>query len=98
MSEVAWPIILNQGSCSGGTLLEAHQEQHYSIRHWARRWGFSEKTVREWFRDEYGPGILRQPNTGRRRKRDYTTMRISASAAARVYEKRIGGRKPREVM
>jgi hypothetical protein len=64
------------------------EEQHYSISYWARRWGFSVKTVREWFRDEYGPGILRQPNTGRRSKRDYTTLMISATAAARVYSRR----------
>jgi len=70
----------------------AFQEQHFPIRYWARRWGFSEKTVREWFRDEYGPGILRQPNVGRRSKRDYTTIMISASAAARVYAKRTGGK------
>jgi hypothetical protein len=54
----------------------------------AERAGFSQKTVREWFRDEYGPGILRQPNVGRRSKRDYTTITISASAAARVYAQR----------
>jgi hypothetical protein len=45
-------------------------------------WGFSVKTVRDWFRDEYGPGILRQPDTGRRKTRDYTTITVSASAAA----------------
>lgn len=56
---------------------------------WAGRWGFSVKTVREWFRDEFGPGILRQRNIGRRSKRDYTTIMISPSAAARVYAKRI---------
>lgn len=67
---------------------QAFEEQHYPIRYWAHRWGFSVKTVREWFRDESGPGILRQPNTGRRSKRDYTTIMISASAAARVYAKR----------
>ena len=66
------------------------EEQHYPVVYWARRWGFSSKTVREWFRDEYGPGILRQPNTGRRSKRDYTTMMISPIAAARVYSKRTG--------
>lgn len=66
----------------------AFEEPHYPIAHWARLWGFSEKTVRDWFRDEHGPGILRQPNTGRRKKRDYTTTMISASAAARVYAKR----------
>lgn len=67
---------------------QAFEEQHFPAVYWARRWGFSVKTVREWFRDEYGPGILRQPNTGRRSKRDYTTIMISASAAARVYAKR----------
>jgi hypothetical protein len=66
----------------------AFEEQHYAVAYWARLWGFSQKTVREWFRDEYGPGILRQPNTGRRSKRDYTTLMISPSAAARVYAKR----------
>jgi hypothetical protein len=54
----------------------------------AQRAGFSQKTIREWFRDEYGPGILRQPNVGRRSKRDYTTITISASAAASVYAQR----------
>jgi hypothetical protein len=33
---------------------------------------------------------LRQPNTGRRKTRDYTTITVSASAAARVYAKRTG--------
>jgi len=64
------------------------EEQHYPIRYWSQRWGFREKTVREWFRDEYGPGVLRQLNIGRRSKRDYTTIMISPSAAARVYGKR----------
>ena len=67
---------------------QAFEERHYPIAYWARLWGFSQKTVREWFRDEYGPGILRQPNVGRRSKRDYTTITISASAAARVYAQR----------
>jgi hypothetical protein len=69
--------------------LPASQELHYPIAQWSRLWGFSPKTVREWFRDEYGPGILRQPNTGWRSKRDYTTATISPSAAARVYAKRV---------
>ena len=67
---------------------QAFEERHYPITYWARLWGFSPKTVREWFRDESGPGILRQPNVGRRSKRDYTTITIAASAAARVYAKR----------
>jgi hypothetical protein len=69
---------------------QAFTETHFAIHYWARLWGFSVKTVREWFRDEHGPGILRQPNVGRRSKRDYTTIMISPSAAAKVYEKRTG--------
>ena len=69
---------------------QACEERHYPIVYWAGLCGFSPKTVREWFRDEYGPGILRQPNTGRRSKRDYTTMMIAPIAAARVYSKRTG--------
>jgi predicted site-specific integrase-resolvase len=66
----------------------AFEETHFAVRYWAERWGFSVKTVREWFRDEYGPGILRQTNAGRRSKRDYTTIMVSPSAAARVYAAR----------
>jgi hypothetical protein len=68
-------------------VLNPCEEQHYPVVHWAKRWGFSAKTLREWFQDEFGPGILRHTNNGRRKTRDYTTMMISASAAARVYLK-----------
>ena len=68
--------------------LQPFEELHYPVAYWARLWGFSAKTVREWFRDEFGPGILRQQNAGRRLKRDYTTMMISPTAARRVYAKR----------
>lgn len=80
--------------------LAPFEERHFPTRYWAKLWGFSEKTVREWFRDEYGPGILRVPNVGRRNKRDYTTLMIARNAAARVYEQRTGGRpaRTREVM
>jgi hypothetical protein len=67
---------------------EPFREQHYPVMYWARLWGFSAKTIREWFRDEYGAGILRQENSGRRKKRDYTTMMIAPSAAQRMYAKR----------
>jgi hypothetical protein len=70
------------------TATRAFEEQHYPTAYWARLWGFSPKTVRDWFRDEYGAGIIRQPNIGRRSKRDYTTIMISQSAAGRVYAKR----------
>ena len=85
-----------------GLAVPSFEEQHFPILHWARVWGFSVKTVRNWFRDEYCPGILRQPNTGRRSKRDYTTIMVSPSAASRVYAKRSGAeidhRPKREVM
>lgn len=71
-----------------GSIHQAFNKTHFPVRYWAEQWGFSVKTVREWFRDEFGPGILRQPNIGRRSKRDYTTLMISTSAAARVYAKR----------
>ena len=64
------------------------EEQHFPIRYWTQRWGFSDKTIREWFRDEYGPGVFRQPNVGRRSKRDYTTIMVSPSAAGRVHAAR----------
>jgi hypothetical protein len=76
------PAAVTDLSCS-----PAFQQQHYPVSYWARRWGFSAKTVREWFRDEYGPGILRQAHTGRRRKRNYTTITVSPAAAERVYRK-----------
>jgi hypothetical protein len=75
-------------TCAPSLEIRPFEEQHHPILYWAKRWGFSAKTVRDWFRDEYGPGILRQPNTGRRLKRDYTTIMVSPSAAARVYAKR----------
>jgi hypothetical protein len=81
-------MIEQSDGAPAASALRACEERHYPSAHWARLWGFSVKTLREWFRDEYGPGILRQPNIGRRSKRDYTTIMISASAAARVYAKR----------
>lgn len=41
--------------------VEPFLEPHYPVIYWARLWGFSAKTVREWFRDEYGSGILEPP-------------------------------------
>ena len=78
--------------------IQPFQEIHFPVRHWAERWGFSEKTVREWFRDENGSGILRLPHIGRRGKRDYTSLMISPSAAARVYYRRTRLELDREVM
>jgi hypothetical protein len=68
--------------------VRAFEEHHFPVAYWARLWGFSSKTIREWFREESGPGILRQQNSSRRSKRDYTTTMISPTAARRVYAKR----------
>jgi len=70
--------------------LQEFEQKHYPVTHWAQLWGFSAKTVREWFSEETGAGILRQANTGRRSKRDYITLMISATAAGRVYARHNG--------
>jgi hypothetical protein len=78
-------ILIDQIQRAEEGVQAAFEERHYPVGYWAERWGFSTKTIREWFRDDSGPGILRQPNTGRRSKRDYTTLMIAPSAAARIY-------------
>jgi len=81
--------VIEQNLQTGSTTASRpFEEQHFPVAYWAARWGFSPKTVRDWFRDEYGPGILRVANIRRRSKRDYTSLMISASAAERVYVKR----------
>jgi len=67
--------------------LQPFEEQHFPVAYWAKRWGFSDKLVRSWFEDQSGPGILRHANIGRKKKRDYITLMISPSAAAKVYAK-----------
>ena len=52
-------------------------ERHYSCFEIAERWGLSTKTVREMFRDD--PRVLKIGLKGRRRKRDYVTLRVPAS-------------------
>ena len=74
---------------------KAFEERHYPVTCWARMWGFSAKTVREWFRGEFGSGILQQPNTGRRAKRDYTTIMISGErSGADVCQAHCAGANP----
>jgi hypothetical protein len=87
MAEGSWHNASRLAEVPESGLPRVFEEQHYPTGYWATRWGFSPKTIREWFRDEYGPGILRQQNFGRRSKRDYTTIMIAPSAAARVYAK-----------
>lgn len=64
-------------------------ERHYTPQELAELWRLDESTVRRMFQDE--PGVLRIGQTGRRAKRDYVTLRIPASIAARFYRKRLRG-------
>jgi hypothetical protein len=81
---------MNSSAQTQRLVQSAFEETHFKVSYWAERWGFSVKTVRDWFRDEYGPGILSLANTGRRQTRDYTTITVSGSAAARIYAMRTG--------
>jgi hypothetical protein len=61
-------------------------EPHFTPKQLAERWNIDQSTVRRIFRDE--PGVLRIPHLRRRGKRDYVSLRIPASVAARVHERR----------
>jgi len=63
-------------------------ERHYTPQELAQVWRLDESTVRRLFQDE--PGVLKIGQTGRRTKRDYVTLRIPASIAARFYGSRTG--------
>ena len=70
--------------------LSSCEDQHYPASYWARLWGFSPKT----FASGSGMNMVQASSgsriSGRRSKRDYTTIMVSPSAAARVYAKRTG--------
>ena len=61
-------------------------EPHYSPKEVAAAWGLNERTIRDIFRDE--PGVLKIGQTGRRGRRDYTTLRILESVLNRLYHRR----------
>jgi hypothetical protein len=63
-------------------------ERHFTPKELAELWRLDESTVRRMFQEE--PGVLKIGNTGRRNKRDYVTLRIPASTAARSYRARTG--------
>lgn len=62
-------------------------ERHYSPQELAEMWGFDPNTIRRMFADE--PGVLKE---GKRTRRDgkqpYVSLRIPASVARRVYERK----------
>ena len=63
-------------------------EPHYSVQVLAELWRLDESTIRRIFEDV--PGVLKLGNEKRRSgKREYYTLRIPASVAAREYERRL---------
>lgn len=60
-------------------------EQHYSPIQLAKLWGVSHDTIQRLFQDEPGVFALERPE--QMNKRRYTSMRIPASIATRVYER-----------
>jgi hypothetical protein len=63
-------------------------ERHFTPKELAELWRLDESTIRRLFQDE--PGVLKIGQAGRRSTRDYVTLRIPASTAARFYKARIG--------
>lgn len=61
-------------------------ERHFSPQELAKVWALNPRTIRDIFRDE--PGVLKVGREGRRSKRAYVTLRIPATVAQRVYERR----------
>jgi hypothetical protein len=62
-------------------------ERHYSPKELADLWQLDESTIRRLFMDE--PGVFVYGRERRRDgKRDYVTLRIPASVAVRVHERR----------
>jgi hypothetical protein len=65
----------------------SYAEKHYTPQELAELWRFDESTVRRMFIDE--PGVLVYGKEKRRDgRRAYVTLRIPASVARRVYERR----------
>jgi hypothetical protein len=57
-------------------------EKHFAVNQLAKTWGLSTDTIRRRFMNEPGVLLIRTSAEG---KRVYTTMRIPASVAQRVY-------------
>jgi hypothetical protein len=62
-------------------------ERHYTPQQLAGLWGFDPSTIRRIFIDE--PAVLKEGKQTRRDgKRSYVSLRIPASVARRVYERK----------
>jgi hypothetical protein len=71
------------GSLPGGAM---ETERHFTAKDLAELWSLDQSTVRRIFRDD--PDVLRLSHVRRRGKRDYVSLRIPASVAARAHERR----------
>jgi hypothetical protein len=58
-------------------------ERHYTVFELSNLWGFSDRTIRRLFDSE--PGVIKIDRPETIRKRRYTSMRIPAWVAQRVY-------------
>ena len=58
-------------------------ETHYTVFELSNLWGFSDRTIRRLFYTE--PGVIRIDRPETIRKRRYTSIRIPARVAQRVY-------------
>jgi hypothetical protein len=62
-------------------------ERHYTPQELGELWGFDQTTIRRLFVDE--PGVLKIGKQARRDgKRSYVSVRIPASVAQRVHERK----------
>jgi hypothetical protein len=55
--------MIEQRDQSIQTASEAFEERHFPVAFWAEKWGFSPKTVRDWFRDEYCQRRCKNPHS-----------------------------------
>ena len=77
-------------SVSGGINIKpAPFGKVYTPRELAEIWQLSENSIRRLFQDE--PGVFTLGNPNPKRKRGYTTLRIPACVAERVWRARGGG-------
>jgi hypothetical protein len=60
-------------------------EYHYRVKDLAVMWNLSPTAIRRLFRDE--PGVLRYGRPKKGHQREYASLRIPASVAARVYRR-----------
>jgi hypothetical protein len=62
-------------------------ERHYTPQELGALWGFDQTTIRRMFIDE--PGVLKEGKRARRDgKRAYVSLRIPASVARRVHDRK----------